>query len=211
VFSGLAGAQTAPALTPTPVSVSFDWQQGTVIPATQQVSVKSGTSTAAYTIAVVPAGALWLSASPDSGNLPASMGLRVNPSGLPVGTYNASVQLTAAGFAAPATAPVTLVVTEPLPTLTVSSTALSFTSPPNPPASQTLQLATTGGPVPFTAAAQGAAGISITPTSGVALPGVPQVIRGARGSHPRRRRAGLRLDWQLDQPAGSHCRREVTS
>jgi uncharacterized protein (TIGR03437 family) len=177
VFAGRAIAQAqTPTLTPSPVSVSFPWQQGTALPAMQLVSVKGGSSTAAYTVAVMPAGALWLSASPDSGNLPASLSLRVNPSGLPVGTYNASVQVSATGFATPATVTVTLVVTEPLPTLTVSSSSLSFTSPPNPPASQTFQLATTGGPVPFTAAAQGAAWVSLSPASGVALPGVPMVI-----------------------------------
>src|SRR5579872_5724117 len=101
------------------------------------------------------------------------MSLRVNPSTLPVGTYNASVQLTVTGFANPATIPVTLVVTEPLPTLAVSAPSLSFTSPPNPPAAQAFQLTTTSGPVPFTAAVQGAAWLSLSPASGVALPGVP--------------------------------------
>lgn len=173
LFSALAVAQTA--LTPLPATVAFTWQQGTALPAVQLVAVKSGTSTAPYTTAVVPGGALWLSASPDSGSLPASIGLRVNPSGLPVGTYNASAQVTAAGFATPATIAVSLVVTEPLPTLVLSASSLNFSSPPSPPA-QTIQLATTGGPVPFTAVVQGAAWIAISPASGVVLPGVPLTI-----------------------------------
>ena len=137
--------------------------------------MKSGTSTVAFTVAVLPGAALWLSASPDSGKLPASVSLRVNPSGLPVGTYNASVQVTATGFASPATIPVTLVVTEPLPTLALSASSLSFTAPPGP-AAQAFQLATTGAPVPFTAAVQGVTWISLSPSSGVALPGVPTTI-----------------------------------
>lgn len=169
-------AQTTPTLTASPTSVAFAWQQGATLPAAVAVSVKSGTSTVAYTTAVIPSGSLWLSVSPDSGSLPASLSVRVNPSGLPVGTYNASVQLTANGFANPATIPVSLVVTEPLPTLTVSATSLSFTSPPSPPTPQTLALTTSGAPVPFTAAAQGATWISVSPTSGVVLPGVPLTI-----------------------------------
>src|SRR5579871_3507443 len=100
----MASAQTTtPTLTATPAALGFTWQQGTALPAAQLVAVKSGSSTAAYTTDVVPGGAMWLSVSPDAGNLAASLSVRVNPSGLPVGTYNASVQVTVAGFANPAT------------------------------------------------------------------------------------------------------------
>jgi len=138
--------------------------------------VKSGTSTAAYSTAVSPGNALWLSVSPDAGKLPASLTVRVNPSGLPVGTYNASVQVTASGFAAPVSIPVTLAVTAPLPTLSVSAPSVSFTVPTNPPPAQTLQLIASGGPVPFAIALQGATWATVTPASGVALPGVPAIL-----------------------------------
>jgi len=168
-------AQTA-VLTPTPTSLTFTWQSGTALPAGQALAVKSGTSAAAYTTAVSPGNALWLSVSPDTGKLPASLTVRVNPSGLPVGTYNASVQVTASGFSAPASIPVTLTVTAPLPTLSVSAPSVSFTVPTNPPAPQTLQLIASGGPVPFAIALQGATWATVTPASGVALPGVPAVL-----------------------------------
>jgi uncharacterized protein (TIGR03437 family) len=167
----------APTLTPTPATLAFKWQIGSALPAAQTVSVKSGTGSAAssatYSTAVAPVSALWLTVSPNSGKLPTALSVAVNPSSLPVGSYTASVELTAAGFSTPAVIPVTLAVEEPLPTLAISPASLNFVSPPNLPQEQTLQLSTSGGPVPFTAAAQGAAWLTVAPASGVVLPGVP--------------------------------------
>jgi trimeric autotransporter adhesin len=178
VCTALAGfsvfGQTA-VLTPTPVSITFTWQSGNALPAGQALAVKSGSSTAVYTTSVTPSNALWLTVSPDTGKLPAPLTVRVNPTGLPVGTFNASVRVTATGFASPVLIPVTLTITAPLPTLSVSSTTLSFTAPPAPP-TQTLQLIASGGPVSFTAALQGATWASVTPANGVALPGVPATL-----------------------------------
>jgi len=179
LFGLFAGAsvfgQTA-VLTPTPATLTFTWQSGSTLPAAQTLAVKSGTSTAAYTTALIPGNALWLSVSPDIGKLPASLSVRVNPSGLPVGTYNASVQVTAAGFAAPVSIPVSLTVTAPLPVLSVSAASFNFTVPANPPPPQTLLLYTSGAPIPFTAVQQGATWASVTPPSGVVLPGVPTIL-----------------------------------
>ena len=173
-FGGcLLGQTVAPTLTATPSALTFTWQIGTADPAAQNVAVKSGSSTAAYVTAVIPGTALWLAVSPDSGKLPATLKVVVNPSSLPVGTYAASVQLTAVGIASPAVIAVTLIVESPPPTLTISATSLSFVTPPNPPAAQTLTLSTTGGPVPFSVAVQTAAWMTVTPTSGVVLPGLP--------------------------------------
>jgi uncharacterized protein (TIGR03437 family) len=155
--------------------MTFAWQSGNALPAGQALAVKSGSSTAAYTTSVTPSNALWLTVSPDTGKLPAALTVRVNPTGLPVGTFNASVRVAATGFASPVSIPVTLTVTAPLPTLSVSATTLSFTSPPAPPA-QTLQLIASGGPVSFTAALQGATWATVTPANGVALPGVPATL-----------------------------------
>ncbi len=172
-----AAAQTLPnTLTPTPASLSFTWQTGTALPPAQTVSVKAGNSTVAFTTAVAPLGTQWITITPSSGNLPASMSVLVNPSGLPIGTYNVILQFTAAGFSSTLNIPVTLTVVAPLPTLVVSSTTLNFSTPPNPPASQTLTLMTTGGPVPFTASGGSAAWMTVSPTSGVVLPGSPFTV-----------------------------------
>ncbi len=168
----IAAGQTA-TLTPTPAALSFVWQVGGALPAAQTVGVKSGSSIAAFTTSIAPLGTQWITITPASGNLPASMSVLVNPSGLAIGTYNAIITFSAAGFPTPLTIPLTLTVEAPPPTLVLSATTLNFATPPNPPASQTLTLATTGGPVPFTAAAQSAPWMMVTPTSGVVLPGFP--------------------------------------
>src|SRR5258706_1560043 len=163
-------------LAPTPVSLSFVWQSGAALPTAQTVAVKAGTSIAAYTTAIVPTGAQWLSVSPDSGKLPAMLSVRVNPNGLPVGTYQASVQLSATGFVTPLLIPVTLLVEPPQPTLLISSASLSFVAPPNSPAVQTFQLTTTSTPIPFTAAVQAATWLTVSPLTGAVLPGAPVTL-----------------------------------
>lgn len=172
-----AAAQTSSnTLTPTPASLSFVWQTGTALPAAQTVSVKAGNSTVAFTTAIAPLGTQWITITPGAGNLPAAMSVLVNPSGLPIGTYNVIIQFTATGFSSTLNIPVTLTVVAPLPTLVLSATTLNFSTPPNPPASQTLTLMTTGGPVPFTASGGSAAWMTVSPTSGVVLPGLPFTI-----------------------------------
>ena len=166
--------QTA-TLLPTPTTLAFTWQSGSALPSGKALSVKSGTSTAAYTVTISPGTALWLSASPESGTLAAALTVRVNPSGLPVGSYSANLQIAATGFAT-ISVPVSLTVTAPLPTLTVSSLALGFVTPPSPPADQTIILNTTGGPISYTAAPQGAAWMTVSPRAGVVLPGIPTVL-----------------------------------
>jgi uncharacterized protein (TIGR03437 family) len=92
-----------------------------------------------------------------------------------VGTYTASVQVAATGLTS-IVVPVTLSVTAPLPTLTMSGLSLDFATPPNPPADQTITLNTTGGPISFTAAPQGASWMSVSPRGGVVLPGIPTTL-----------------------------------
>lgn len=174
VLGGLLHGQPAP-LVPTPASLAFTWQSGTALPSGKALSVKSGSSAAAFTVTVSPNTALWLSVTPESGALPAALTVRVNPSGLPVGNYSATVQVAATGLTA-VDVPVTLTVTAPLPTLTVSALTLDFATPPNPPADQSLTLNTTGGPIAFTAAPQAAAWMQVSPRSGVVLPGIPTVL-----------------------------------
>ena len=171
--SSIAAAQAVATLTPTPASLSFVWQEGAALPAAQTVAVKSGNSTAAYTTAIAPLGTQWITLTPGAGNLPVSMSVLVNPSELPIGTYTAVIQFSATGFGSTLSIPVTLTVEAAPPTLVLSAATLNFSTPPNPPAIQTLTLSTTGGPVPFTAAVQSAVWMTVTPTSGVVLPGAP--------------------------------------
>ena len=169
-------------VTPSPGNINIIYLQGGALPSTQNVTVKSSAA-ATYTTSINPTGttktALWLSASPDSGTLPAKVALHVNPTGLAAGTYTASVVFAPAAAVPPGTSGITrvkLTVTTPLPTLTVNPTSLTFV--PNPPAktTQTIQLTTTGGPISFTAAAGAATWLTIKPSSGVVLPGAPVTL-----------------------------------
>jgi uncharacterized protein (TIGR03437 family) len=174
LFSPFLFGQPA-ALVPTPASLAFTWQSGSALPSGKSLAVKSGSSAAVYTVTVSPNTALWLSASPEAGALPAALTVRVNPSGLPVGNYSANLQVAATGFPT-LVVPVALTVTAPLPTLTLSVTNLDFATPPNPPVDQTIVLNTTGGPISFTAAPQGAAWMNVNPKGGVVLPGIPTTL-----------------------------------
>jgi uncharacterized protein (TIGR03437 family) len=108
--------------------------------------------------------------------MPAAMSVLVNPSGLAIGMHTAVIQFTAGGFPGTLNIPVTMNVEAPPPTLVVSATTLSFTTPPNPAATQALTLTTTGGPVSFAASGGSAAWMTVTPTSGVVLPGFPLTL-----------------------------------
>jgi uncharacterized protein (TIGR03437 family) len=169
-------------LTPSPAALSFIYVTGATLPAAQTISIKAGTSKAAYATAIAPLGTQWITITPASGSLPAALSVLVNPSALPIGTYVADIQFTAAGFSSPLSIPLTLTVEPPLPTLVLSATTLDFATPPNPPATQTLTLSTTGGPVPFAASAGSAAWLTVSPTSGVALPGFPVTLTVAVNS-----------------------------
>ncbi len=165
-------AQTV-TVTATPASLTFTYQSGgATLPAAQTVSVKAGSQ--AYTTSVSPNTALWLTVSPDSGKLPASLSVRVNPTSLAVGAYNASVVVTVTGAAGPVNIPVTLNVTAPPSTLTVSPATLTFTAPPAP-AGQSVTLSTNGAPISFTATS-GALWLSVSPAVGVVLPGFPVTL-----------------------------------
>src|ERR1700687_1770178 len=139
-------------VTATPVNASFTYQIGAVLPAAQTVSVKSSAGTLAFTTAIAGTNTLWLTVSPDSGKLPASLSLRANPTSLAVGTYSATVTVTMTGITNPLNIPVTLAVTAPPSTVTLSATTLNFTAPPIPPASQTVTLSTSGTPISYSVA-----------------------------------------------------------
>ncbi len=166
------GATTPPlTVTAAPTSVTFTYQIGAAkLPTAQAVSVRSNTGTPAYAVAIAGGNALWLTVSPDSGNLPGSLSFVVNPTSLAVGSYMATVNITIVGVTNPVAVPVTLTVTAAPSTLTLSATTLTFTAPPTPVATQSITLSTNGAPISFTAAS-GSPWLSVSPPAGVVLPG----------------------------------------
>ena len=93
------------------------------------VSVKPSSGTPLFSVAINPGTDLWLSASPESGSLPASVSVRVNPTSLPVGSYTATVAVTVTGIVNPVNISVTLNVTHPIHS-TLSATVLTFAARP---------------------------------------------------------------------------------
>ena len=165
--------------TATPSSVSFTYQSNApTLPAAQVVSVKSSSGAPAYTVAINPNTDLWLTVTPISGNLPASLTVRTNPTSLPVGIYSAIIAVTVTGVANPVDIAVTLTVTSPPSSLTLSASTLSFTAPLGP-LSQTVTLTTDGAPISYTATS-GATWMTVTSASGTAvgvvLPGEPVTL-----------------------------------
>jgi uncharacterized protein (TIGR03437 family) len=178
LLAALGGVLQAQTVTSAPTSLTFSYQAGNALPAAQSVSLRVSSGTPSYTVAISGGSTLWLTATPDTGKLPASLSVRVNPTTLSVGQYTASIAVTVSGVALPVNLPVTLNVSAPLPTLTLSATTLAFSAPPTPPAAQAIRLSTSGSPLSFTAAVAGAAWMQVSPASGVLIPGaqVPLMV-----------------------------------
>ena len=189
LLGSLALAQT-PTLTPAPLSLSFTYQAGSdKLPAAQTLAVKPSAGTPNYAVAIGGTNTDWLIVTPETGKMPAALSVRVNPSAMIAGKYTAtiSVNVTTGTSTGPAVVPVTLTVTEAPSTLTASTAAISFVWPPQTIPPQTVKLTTSGGPISYTAAVSGATWLSVTPISGIALPGSPaqlQVSADATGLAP---------------------------
>ena len=165
-----AGALEAQTVTTTPGMLTFTYQSGsTTLPKAQSVAVKPSTGKPTFTTSTPPTD-FWLTVNMDSGTLPASISVEVNPTSLAVGTYTSSVSITVAGIASPAVVTVTLEVTSPPSTLTLSASNLLFTAPPSPSVAQTVTLSTNDSPISFTATS-GATWMSVSPSVGIVLPG----------------------------------------
>lgn len=151
-FALAAQAASTVTATATPSSLGFTYQSGaTTLPAMQTISVKASSGNPLFTAAVSDPTALWLTVSPDSGTLPATLDVRVNPTSMPVGIYNTvSITITVAGVGSPLTVAVVLTVTNPASTLTATPSSLTFSSPGSLGA-QTITLATSSQPISFTA------------------------------------------------------------
>ena len=160
----------AQTVTTTPGTLTFTYQSGsTTLPKAQTVAVKPSTGKPTFTTATPPSD-FWLTVNLDSGSLPASIAVEVNPTSLAVGSYNSSVSITVAGVGSPAVVTVTLNVTSPPSTLSVNPNSIFFTAPPSPSVAQTVTLSTNDSPISFTATA-GAPWLSVSPDVGIVLPG----------------------------------------
>jgi len=152
-------------------TLSFDFVLGSTALKTAELALTSTGDPLNFTVTwtTTSGGANWLAVTPPSGATPSNLTIIANPGGLPVGTFNGSITVSATG-ANSQTIPVTVTVTSGI-TISATPAELAFSQAqggvvPDP---KTVSLTSTGGSVAFTATASTAfAGnwLSVTPTSG---------------------------------------------
>lgn len=170
VFTTTVVAQSTTA-SASPSSLTFNYQIGAALPAAQTVSLRASTGTPTYVLSISPSTDLWVTVTPDNGKTPASLSVLVNPTGLAVAQYTAAIDVVVTGVSGAVSIPITLNVTAPLPTLTLSTNSATFVTSPTPTLSSTVTLTTTSVPVTFTAQVSGASWLTVSPINGVVLPG----------------------------------------
>ncbi len=136
-----------------PPSATFSVQAGSPAPPTQTVLVYGPSEGAAFSAATA-SGGNWLSVIvTPTGQLGAV--IKVDPAGLKAGTYTGTVTLTSPASPLPATLPVTLVVWDQAPVLTVAPSQVTYNlalgDNPNVPAPQEIRVESGGVPLNFTA------------------------------------------------------------
>jgi len=168
-------------VTATPIKAAFTYQLGGVIPPAAKISIRASVGTPSFTTAITPVApaldANWLTVSPDSGKLPGSLSLLVNPTSLPASAipYAAVLTVTVTGVN-PLTIPVTLTVNPAPPSLSLSTALLNFAVPVVPPGStgQVVLLSVSGSsPVSYTATAGSVPWLQVSPQSGFAFSFAP--------------------------------------
>jgi hypothetical protein len=154
----------APTLEVSPAQVSFSHQIGQGGPPSKQVAVTSSSASLTFGVTYsTDSGGSWLTAA-GGGSTPTTLDIAANPTGLTAGTYTGKVALTSEGAGnSPLNIPVTLVVSQAI-TLSASPPSLSFSSQAggSAPASQKIQVTSSGAQVSFSASiAPGAAWLTV--------------------------------------------------
>jgi uncharacterized protein (TIGR03437 family) len=172
-----AAQSSGPTATPTALAFSYQANSATLPSSLAvQVAVPAALSSALLSVQY-PLG--WLTVTPDSGRAPLALTVNVNPTGLSPGSYSAQIVINAAGSSNPAVVAVTLSITNPPASLTVSSTSTNYTAAPPSlaftfttgqtlpsPASSQLDVFSTGDTIPFNVAAiAGSSGSSSSASS----------------------------------------------
>jgi uncharacterized protein (TIGR03437 family) len=173
-------------ITLTPAALNFRYQAGAALPASQTLQVKSTGVPLNFTVSTtgpLPYAAQWLIVSANSGTTSASLKVYVNPTGLPSGSYTATIVVDASiNSAAPATPiqsfPVTLDVGDAPATLSASTLSLnySYVTGGVAPVSQAVVLMTTGGALTASITVSGGAWLKASPSGSIALVGLPGAI-----------------------------------
>ncbi|HUQ93656.1 MAG TPA: hypothetical protein VM120_18390 [Bryobacteraceae bacterium] len=141
-----------------PNQVSFSYQTGGLNPATQLITINSptGTATGFTALASTTSGGNWLQITPGSGTAPGVLGVSVNGQNMAQGTYTGTISVTLAGAATPILIPVTFTVSAtPVLRVNLPSTTFNYQIGSNSPnQTQTIDIASTGAALTFTASTQ---------------------------------------------------------
>lgn len=128
-----SGASGSP-ISVSPASLSFSFTAGTPNPASQSVVITSPGASLTFTAAAsTTSGGMWLSVSPTSGSVNATLTISVDPTGLAPNTYNGTITITPSGAGnSPQTVPVKLTVSAqgsgPIITTVAGNGLLPFTT-----------------------------------------------------------------------------------
>jgi uncharacterized protein (TIGR03437 family) len=145
----------SPLLTLDHTSLTFSYQVGGALPASQSLAIGSSGTALSYTATATASGGAWLAAGPVSGTTSGSLTVAVSPAGLAPGTYRGAINITSPGAGnSPSVVEVRLVVSFN-PVLVTSPAALSFAYQTGfaIPAAQAVTLTSTGGPLSVAIAA----------------------------------------------------------
>src|SRR5207249_4701733 len=124
--------------------------------------------TLSFTVSTITANSSgWLTASPSSGSTPGTVAVSVNGASLPPAQYSGTVRITPTGGSAALDIPVTLnIVTGQTLAAAPASLSFNYTIGAAAPATQTVQLTSSGGVAPFaltTAVSGGGSWLTVSP------------------------------------------------
>jgi uncharacterized protein (TIGR03437 family) len=176
---------TVPTVTPTPGSLTFNYEIGFNVPGAQTVSVSSSGGSLAFSVTAnqtnTSNNVTWLLVgTPSSTTTPGTFTVAVSPAGMAAGQYSGTITVSSPGGANPVTVPVTLNVANiGNPLANVSPPSLTFNvqvgGTANP---QVVTVSSTGEPINYTATAavttpQGSSWLTVGPPAGPASAATP--------------------------------------
>jgi uncharacterized protein (TIGR03437 family) len=172
----------------TPASLQFAYTTGATAPSALSIQItNSGSGMLAWAATASAASSntsssstSWLSVSPASGTAPSTVSVSASTAGLSAGVYTGSIQISSSGASnTPLSVPVTLTITQALPSLEVAPQALTFNYSVGgaAPAAQTVSITNaSAGTLSWTASTSGNYWLAISPTSGSASSGAPGTL-----------------------------------
>jgi uncharacterized protein (TIGR03437 family) len=172
-----------PDLSITPATLDFKYTTGAALPIAQALQIKSTGTALSFTVSItgpLPFSAQWLSVSASAGTTSAALNVYVNPSELPGGSYTGIITVYAPSAATPThNIPVTLEVGNAPATLTASTAALTFSyvTGSSAPASQPVELLTSGAALTVSIAITGGTWLTASPTGSISLVGLPGTVQ----------------------------------